>query len=127
MDLLTNEPVESIESAWRIVLAYARRWQIEMSLRFHKSELAVESPRVWSWERRLKLLMLVSLAYSFLLQLLRLPREWLMSLLSQWCHRTGKRSRETPAPLYRMRLALSCLFAQHPPDFTHYSNLQSSG
>lgn len=44
--LLTNEPVEDSESAWRVVLAYARRWQIEMSLRFHKSELAVESPRL---------------------------------------------------------------------------------
>lgn len=71
--------------------------------------------------------MLVSLAYSFLLQLLRLPREWLMELLGYWCHRTGKRSRETPTPLYRLRLALSGLFAQHPPDFTRYITKQSSG
>ena len=27
--LLTNEPVETEEEAWRIVLVYTRRWQIE--------------------------------------------------------------------------------------------------
>ena len=75
--LLTNEPVENAQAAWRVVQAYARRWQIEMSLRFNKSELALESPRLWSWERRLKLLMLVTLAYAFLLVLLRLLRLWL--------------------------------------------------
>jgi hypothetical protein len=30
--LLTNEPIETAEDAWKIVLAYARRWQIEMML-----------------------------------------------------------------------------------------------
>jgi hypothetical protein len=122
--LLTNEPVEDAQAAWRVVQAYARRWQIEMSLRFNKSELALESPRLWSWERRLKLLMMVTLAYAFLLALLRLPGEWLQDVLRQWCHRTGKRSRETPTPLYRLRVALSRLFTAHPPNFTHY---QSSG
>ena len=122
--LLTNEPVENAEAAWRVVQAYARRWQIEMSLRFNKSELALESPRLWSWERRLKLLMIVTLAYAFLLALLRLPREQLQAVLRRWCHRTGKRSRETPTPLYRLRLALSRLFAAHPPNFSTY---QSSG
>ena len=122
--LLTNEPVATAQAAWRVVQAYARRWQIEMSLRFNKSELALESPRLWSWERRLKLLMLVTLAYAFLLALLRLPRQWLSQLLRQWCHRTGKRSRETPAPLYRLRLALVRLFTAHPPNFTRY---QTSG
>lgn len=126
--LLTNEPVENAQAAWRVVQAYARRWQSEMSLRFHKSELALESPRLWSWHRRLKLLMLVTLAYAFLLALLRLPREWLCDVLRVWCHRrchrTGKRSRDTPTPLYHLRLALSRLFAAHPPDFTCY---QTSG
>jgi hypothetical protein len=122
--LLTNEPVENAQTAWQVVQAYARRWQIEMSLRFNKSELALESPRLWSWERRLKLLMIVTLAYAFLLALLRLPREWLREVLRRWCHRTGKRSRETSTPLYRLRLALSCLFASHPPNFTYY---QTSG
>ena len=31
--LLTNEPVATLEEAWRIVFAYARRWQIEMTYR----------------------------------------------------------------------------------------------
>jgi hypothetical protein len=125
--LLTNERVETPEEAWRIVRAYARRWQIEMSLRFCKSELALESPRLWSWERRLKLLMIVTLAYAFLLGLLRLPEEWREKLLRHWCHRTGKRSRETPTPLYRLRVALARLFQAHPPDFAAYPAHQSSG
>lgn len=122
--LLTNQPVETAEQAWDVVKAYARRWQIEMSFRFQKSELALQSPRLWSWERRLKLLMLVTLAYAFLLGLLRLPEEWRQQLLRNWCHRTGTRSRQTPTPLYTIRMALSELFAKHPPNFALY---QSSG
>lgn len=30
-----------------MVFAYARRWQIEMAFRYTKSELALESPRLW--------------------------------------------------------------------------------
>ena len=41
-----------------------------MAIRFDKSELAMESPRVWAWENRLKLLLIVALAYAFLLSLL---------------------------------------------------------
>ncbi len=122
--LLTNEPVETSAQAWQVVQAYARRWQIEMGLRFSKSELALESPRLWSWQRRLKLLMMVTLAYALLLALVRLPRQWLQELLRHWCHRTGKRSRDTPTPLYRIRIALACLFQKHPPNFANY---QTSG
>jgi hypothetical protein len=92
-----------------------RRWQIEMSLRFNKSELALESPRLWSWERRLKLLMMVTLVYSLLLRLVKLGPQWVQNLLRRWCPRTGKRSRETPTPLYRLREALMHLFNNHPP------------
>lgn len=120
--LLTNEPVEDAKAAWRIVRAYARRWQIEMSFRFQKSELAMESLRLWCFERRVKLLMLVTLAYALLLALLRLPREWLNQLLREGCHRTGKRSRDTPTPLARLRQALAHLFLGHPPDFAHYKS-----
>jgi hypothetical protein len=109
--LLTTEPVTTAEQAWRIVYAYARRWQIELSWRYGKSELALESPRVWSWEGRQKFLLLATLAYAFLLSLLRddhqLVRQW---LLRYWCHRTGKRSRAAAAPLYRLRSALSRLW-----------------
>jgi hypothetical protein len=36
-------------------------------------------------------------------------------LLDQRCHRTGKRSRSTAAPLYRLRLALSQLWLSFHP------------
>jgi hypothetical protein len=37
--LLTSEPVETKEDAWRIYFAYHRRWQVEMAFRFNKCEL----------------------------------------------------------------------------------------
>lgn len=112
--LLTSEPVHTPEQAWRIVFAYARRWQIEMSLRFTKSEMAFESPRLLQWEPRLKFLLIASLAYAFLLSLL--PHiDFLFHLLSTFCHRTGKWSREVSTPLYRLRLALSRLWLTFRP------------
>ncbi len=109
--LLTSDPIRSVEDAWGVVLAYGRRWQIECAWRYSKSELAMESPRVWTWERREKLLLMVTLVYAFLLSLLASEWEELrMWLLRAWCHRTGKRSREVAAPLYRLRSALSRLW-----------------
>ena len=114
--LLTNEPVRSADEAWRIVFAYARRWQVEMMFRYSKSELAFESIRVQRWEPRQKLLLIATLAHAFLLTLLQPCFAPLTTrLLRQWCHRTGKRSRETPTPLYRLRAALSLLLLTHPP------------
>lgn len=114
--LLTNERVVSVEDAWRIVLAYNRRWQIEMSIRYSKSELAFESPRLLAWDRRAKLMAIAALVQAFLYSLLDpllLPlRSW---LLNHWCHRTGKRSRSAAAPLYRLRLALSQLWLYFRP------------
>ena len=113
--LLTNEPVAEVDELWRIVLAYARRWQLEMVWRFGKSELAMESVRVWTWERRKKLLLLAALAYAFLVSLLDPSQDLLRTwLLEHWCHRTGKRSRDVPAPLYRLRSALSRLWLAYP-------------
>ena len=113
--LLTNEPINSADDAWKLVLAYSRRWQIEQSFRYNKSELAMESPRLWSWERRVKLLLLVALCYAFLLSLLDPLLEGLVErILRQGCHRTGKRSRETLAPLYRLRAAISRLWLAVP-------------
>jgi hypothetical protein len=84
---------------------------LRYSWRYSKSELAMESPRVWTWERREKLLLMVTLVYAFLLSLLDASFEMLRSwLLRCWCHRTGKRSREVAAPLYRLRSALSRLW-----------------
>jgi hypothetical protein len=112
----TNEPIESEEAAWQVVLAYARRWQVETSFRYGKSELHMESPRMQQWEPRRKLLLIVTLVYAFLLSLLEqehdLLRQW---LLDRWCHRTGRRARQTHAPLYRLRWALSRLWQRYPP------------
>ena len=68
--LLTNEPIATVDDAWKVVFAYARRWQVELCYRACKTDLAMESPRLWFWENRLKLLLMVSLLYSFLLSLL---------------------------------------------------------
>jgi hypothetical protein len=112
--LLTTEPVHTADEAWHIVFIYLRRWQVETTWRYGKSELAMESPRVWTWERREKLLLLATLAYAFLLSLLDPAMDEVQRwLLRSWCHRTGKRSREAPTPLYRIRSALSCLWQEH--------------
>ena len=37
--LLTNEPIATTDDAWRVVLAYARRWQVEMCYRACKTDL----------------------------------------------------------------------------------------
>ena len=117
--LLTNEHIATPDDAWRVVMAYARRWQVEMCYRACKTDLAMESPRLWFWENRLKLLLMVSLVYAFLLSLLEqslgpLVRE----LLRYWCHRTGERYRQAAIPLSRLRAALSALWLTHPPQFT---------
>lgn len=122
--LLTNEPVNSIEDAWRIVLAYARRWQIEMAIRVDKCELAFESPRLRSWDRFFKLLWLVAIAHAFLISLLPPdPLGVATWLLRHFCHRTGKWQQHVLLPLYRLRLALSHLWLSHPPPFLLYLRL----
>ncbi len=65
-------------------------------------------------ERREKLL-LATLVYAFLLptrSCARSVRQW---LLRHWGQRRVKRSRETQAPLYRLRSALSRLWQEHHP------------
>jgi len=113
--LLTSDVVRSAAQAWAVVFAYARRWQIEQTWRYTKSELGSESPRVWVWERRIKLLLMLTLVYGFLLSLLRPELAWERSAWLRWgCHRTGERSREVAAPLYRLRAALSRLLSAYP-------------
>lgn len=116
--LLTTEEVSNERQAWRVVFAYTRRWTIEMSWRFGKSELGWEGPRLHQWEVRLKLLLMAALAYAFLLSVLRMERQQVRCwLLRHYCHRTGRRARQTVFPLYRLRLAISRLWQEHPPDF----------
>lgn len=119
--LLTSESAHTPELAWQVVLAYARRWQVEMALRYHKSELAFESPRLLHWNSRHKLLLIAALAYAYLLSFLPIQPESLATwLLQHFCPRTGQRSRVTPAPLYRLRIAFSFLWLFHPPPFFSY-------
>lgn len=114
--LLTNEPIQNVEDAWRIVFGYNRRWQIETCIRFDKSELAIESIRVVGWETRQKLMLIVALIHGFLISLLSPALQEVQTwLLTVWCHRTGKRCRSAAAPLYRLRLALSSLWLAFRP------------
>lgn len=124
--LLTNDLADTPALMWKIVYAYAKRWQIEMAWRFGKTELAMQSPRLWSWENRLKLLLIVSLVYAFLLSLLDpLLKPVRDILLQRFCPRTGKRSRESPTPLYRIRTALTYLWLSTASPF--FALRQNSG
>ena len=71
--------------------------------------------------RRKKLLLIATLAYAFLLSLLDPQFDTLRTwLIRTFCHRTGKRSRDTPAPLYRLRLAISLFWFSHPPSLLSF-------
>jgi len=85
-----------------------------MSVRFTKSEMAFESPRLQAWEARLKFLLIASLAYAFLFSLLA-NTGFLFAFISRYCHRTGKWNRDISAPLYRLRLTLSRLWLTFRP------------
>ena len=111
MYLLTSLNIESADQAWEVCFAYMHRWNIEQAFRFGKSELAMESPRLWFWENRLKLLAIVALVYDFLLRMLRNWMSVARQLMRQWCHRTGNRYRTASIPVYRLRMAIAnCLF-----------------
>jgi hypothetical protein len=111
MYLITSLHVHSAKDAWEICMAYMHRWNIEQAFRFGKSELAMESPRLWFWDNKLKLLAIVALVYDFLLQMLRNWKTWTQLLFKNWCHRTGNRYRNASIPIYRLRIAISlCLF-----------------
>lgn len=117
--LLANEPVETAEQAWEMACSSVRRWKIEESFRFQKTELQIESLRLQDWESRRKMLLLVTLAYSFLLSLLVCSLSLARShLLAQWCQRADWRLWTAKVPLYRLRWALSRLWQTHPPRFS---------
>lgn len=114
--LITNEPVHTEADAWDIFFSYKRRWQIETSFRYEKSELALESPRVWSMENRLKLLGIVTVVYAFLLHLVNPEHRMLVDkVLNLQCRRTGKWQQEVKIPLYRLRWAMSRLLERSRP------------
>jgi hypothetical protein len=78
---LPSELVDNEAQAGSVVLAYARRWQSELAWKTCKSELGMQSLRVWDRETRLKRLRQATLAYAFLISLLTeavtLLRRWL--------------------------------------------------
>jgi hypothetical protein len=116
--LLTTEEVTTEAQAWKLVFAYARRWEIESVWRFAKSELGFECLRLREWEHCRRFLLMATLAYAFLLSLMRPSRHKLRSwLLLHYCHRSGLKARRVRFPLYRLRLALSRLWSAHPPRF----------
>jgi hypothetical protein len=115
--LLTNEAAETEEDCWRIVQAYAARWQVEQMLRYGKSELGIESIRVKEWEARRKLLALVSLAYAFLIYILGNSTGILVNQIISWIPRTGRQAKEAWRHLYRLRLSLSTLWQKYTPNF----------
>jgi hypothetical protein len=60
--LVTNRCIETEEQAWECYRFYCRRWQVETVFRYEKSELAIETVRVWKREKRNKLLHMISFA-----------------------------------------------------------------
>lgn len=107
MYLLTSVAIDSVKEAWQLVHSYMHRWQIEQAFRAGKAELGMESPRLWFWQNRLKLLSVVALVYDFLLSLLRNWPGWVPLFLKRWAARTGNRHRRVAVPIYRLRLAIA--------------------
>ena len=113
--LITSEPVENAGQAWRIVFAYSRRWLIEMAFRFNKSEMGIESIRVTSWEKRIKLIAIITVIYAFLLSLLMYGNGIIAKYLFIFAtDRKQKRYREASIPLYHLREILDFLWNQIP-------------
>lgn len=84
-----------------------------------RSELAFESPKLWKLQTRLQHLFIATLAFAFAFLLLRLltDHELTQKLIRLFCHRTGKKLKQTKAPLYRLSSALSRLWLPYPPIF----------
>lgn len=111
MYLITSLPITNAQHAWEILFSYMHRWEVEQSFRFLKAEMGLESPRLWFWDNRMKLMAIVTLVYDFLLTLFRNWKAVTQIFFRRWCHRTGKRYRNASIPLYRLRAAISnCLF-----------------
>src|SRR5260221_126302 len=83
-----------------------------------RAKSLIESMRLRDWEPRRKLLLLVTLAYGFLLWVLApcllLARS---RLLVHWEPRADWRQWNAKLPVYRLRWALSRLWLSHPPSF----------
>jgi len=105
--LLTSVEITGHQQAWEMCHSYLHRWNIEQAFRFCKTELAMESPRLWFFENTCKLLGIVALIYDFLLTMLRLWACAVRVLVRKYGHRTGNRYRKASIPIYRLRAAIS--------------------
>ena len=117
MYLITSLPITKASEAWEVLFSYMHRWEAEQGFRFLKSEMGLESPRLWFWDNRMKLMAIVTLVYDFLLTIMRNWKDWVPLFLRNWAHRTGKRYRVASIPLYRLRMAIAncllCWWAQN--------------
>jgi len=108
--LLTSLEINNKKKALELLRSYMHRWEVEQAFRFCKSEMGIESARLWFWENRLKLMGIVALAYDFLLSQIKKGKLWVECFLQHWDHRTGNRYRQASIPIYRLRQAISiCL------------------
>lgn len=112
MYLLTNQEVDTVGMAWEIFYSYMQRWDIEQAFRFNKSELGIQTIRVWKWETRLKIMALISIIYQFLLQFWRNWQSTVKLIIRKWCPRTDKRLEKVRMPLYRLRMAIQALLLE---------------
>ncbi len=100
---------------------------METVFRYEKSELAIETIRLWKREKRNKLLQMVSLVHSFLLHLLSEQQKDLVEwLLHEYCHRRGKKHKKASSPLYRLRWDLSRFCQEIRPVFAFPAGVRSS-
>jgi hypothetical protein len=123
--LITNSPVETEEQAWKCYKAYCRRWQVETVFRYEKSELAIETIRMWKRDKRQKFLHMIALVHAFLFLLLdEQSQELVQWILHHYCRRRGKKQREAKVPLYRLRWGLSRLWQECRPIFSFACSLR---
>ena len=106
---LTDVPIDTNGMAWSILFSYMKRWDVEQVFRFGKTAMGMESPRLWFFERTLKLLSLVTLVMDFILSMVAQHKGFARKLIDKWCPRTGNRQKKTFLPIYRLRLALALL------------------
>lgn len=125
--LVTNRPIETEEQAWACYAAYCRRWQVETAFRFEKSEMAIETVRLWTTEKRNKLFQMIVLVHGLLLHFLDEEfQEMVDWLLHEYCRRRGKKQKKAKIPLYRLRWALSRFFQEIRPVFSFPSPVRPS-
>ena len=106
---LTDIPIDTNGMAWAVFFSYMKRWDIEQVFRFGKTAMGMESPRLWFFDRTLKLLALVTLVMDFILSMVAHHKSFARSLIDKWCPRTGNRQKKTFLPIYRLRLAIALL------------------